>query len=61
MYPYTLLPSIFRDVLANLHLLSFLKRRLSSEVTERPNKHESVVLREPSQVADFAASDLIAA
>ena len=54
------MPLIFRDVLANIYLLSVFKRGLPSEVTERPIKYESVVLCEPRQMADPAPIDLLA-
>jgi hypothetical protein len=58
MYPYPLLPPLFRDHLANLHILSVLKRCLSPEAAERSIEHESLVFREPSQMADSTPSDL---
>ena len=61
MRPYPLLPPLFRDVLANLHLLYVFKRSLSSEVTERPVEYESLVLCEPRQMADITPLDLLAA
>jgi hypothetical protein len=58
IYPHPLMPSLFRDRLANLHLLSVLKRCLSSEINERSIEHESLVFREPSQMANSTPSDL---
>ena len=61
MHPYPLLPPLFRDVLVNLHLLFVFKRGISSEVNERPVEYESLVLCEPSKVADLTPLDLLAA